>query len=236
MNKYWLKFAKTIDAKSVRERSMLFLLATVGVFLVANMFLIEPLWKKQKALTARNLEDKNLISAAQIEIAQRMVDNSMDPDTEIKGNIKAAQKRLQTVEAELQQLSKNLVRADDMDALLESILRRNKTLRLSSFKSLPVVNLMPSNGASATPEASPKLSDVSGALLTHIEERGIYKHEVELVLQGNYLDMLNYMRELEALPEHVFWSRSTFTTLEYPKARLNLNLYTLSLENKWLNL
>ena len=48
--------------------------------------------------------------------------------------------------------------------------------------------------------------------------------------------MLNYMRELEALPEHVFWSRSTFTTLEYPKARLNLNLYTLSLENKWLNL
>jgi MSHA biogenesis protein MshJ len=64
----------------------------------------------------------------------------------------------------------------------------------------------------------------------------IYKHEVEIVFQGNYLDMLSYMRELESLPEQVYWNKGKLTVIEYPKASLTLNLFTLSLEKKWLNL
>lgn len=235
MKKLWLKLAKNIDAKTPRERSMLFLVATVGVFMLANSFLIEPMWKRHKNMATRNLDDQNQINVVQLEIAQRSINNTLDPDVEIKQRITGANTRLGTIDAELQQLSKNLVRADDMGELLESILRKNKSLRLSSFKSLPVINLMP-GGAGSANDVKATETGISLIPIRQIEERGIYKHEVELVLQGSYLDMLQYMRELEGLPEHVFWSRSTFTTLEYPKARLHLNLYTLSLENKWLNL
>ena len=118
---------------------------------------------------------------------------------------------------------KNLVNPERIDALLENILKHNKRLQLVSLKSLPVVNLL------ALPSVEATQNKAS-------EEQSVYKHEVELVLTGNYLDMLAYMRELEAMPDRLYWSRSQLTVIEYPQASLSLNLFTLSLEKKWLNL
>jgi MSHA biogenesis protein MshJ len=172
-----------------------------------------------------------------------------DPDADVKARLAEAKARLALMDADLSNLHKKLVAPDKMDALLQNILKRNKRLQLISLKSLPVMNLYEiektTEGAATaqtTAQASAKvtteLNQVALNKLTTInpDELSIYKHEVELVLEGNYLDMLAYTKDLESMPEQVYWSRANLQVIEYPKARLSLQIFTLSLERKWLNL
>ncbi|HAT33905.1 MAG TPA: hypothetical protein DCW29_24595 [Janthinobacterium sp.] len=64
----------------------------------------------------------------------------------------------------------------------------------------------------------------------------LYRHGVEIVLQGNYLDMLSYMEALEAMPTQLFWGRASLKGDDFPNASLTLTLYTLSLDQKWISL
>ena len=64
----------------------------------------------------------------------------------------------------------------------------------------------------------------------------LYRHGVELVLQGSYLDMVAYMEALEAMPSQLFWGKATLNAEDYPRTRLALTLYTLSLDPKWMAL
>jgi MSHA biogenesis protein MshJ len=64
----------------------------------------------------------------------------------------------------------------------------------------------------------------------------LYRHGVEVAVRGNYLDMIDYMNALEALPTQLFWGGARLEVEEYPAARLTLTLYTLSLDPKWMKL
>jgi MSHA biogenesis protein MshJ len=44
------------------------------------------------------------------------------------------------------------------------------------------------------------------------------------------------MQALESMPQQLYWSEREMQVLDYPKARLRLRLFTLSLEKSWLNL
>jgi MSHA biogenesis protein MshJ len=64
----------------------------------------------------------------------------------------------------------------------------------------------------------------------------LYRHGVEMVLQGSYLDMVSYMDALERLPVQLFWGRAALDAAAYPDVKLSLTLYTLSLDDKWMKL
>ncbi|MET0264982.1 MAG: hypothetical protein ABW202_05155 [Duganella sp.] len=64
----------------------------------------------------------------------------------------------------------------------------------------------------------------------------LYRHGVEIVLQGSYLDMIQYMQGLEALPVQLFWGGARLDAEQWPQARLTLTLYTLSMDEKWMKL
>lgn len=212
-----------IDALSEREKGILFGVIVVGSLLLMQSVIVDPQLKKQALNKTQMQVNQKQIAELQSEMTMRLEKLGIDPDAEIKKRIANAQQSLQKMDEDLGGFQKNLVSPERMDALLETMLRHNRGLQLVSLKSLPVVNLM------ALPSADGQQNAVS-------EEQSIYKHEVELVLTGNYLDMLAYMRELEAMPERLYWGRSQLTVMEYPRARLSLNVFTLSLEKKWLDL
>lgn len=220
---YLKKLQRRIDILNERERAILFVVLIAVSLFAAKTFILDPQLKRQATAKAHLQANQKQSQELQSEMNARMKALGIDPDAEIKKRIASVKQSLQKLDENMGGFQKNLVRPERIDALLENILKRNQRLQLVSLKSLPVVNLM----------ALPQAEDQGNK---HSDEQSIYKHEVELVLTGNYLDMLAYMRELEAMPERVYWSRSQMNVLEYPKARLKLNLFTLSLEKKWLNL
>jgi MSHA biogenesis protein MshJ len=237
----WAQLTNKIDALTLRERGIMLIVISVGIIFLFNGLLIEPQYAKQKILADRIKQEQAQIAASQIEIAQRVAGINIDPDAELKKRIASAEQQLRQIDGSLQDLQKNLVRPEKMTALLESILKRNHKLQLLSLKNLPVINVIDEfeDTTSLPTKAVTAANRAVGATANadDINMHGaIYKHEVEIVFQGNYLDMLSYMRELESLPEQVYWNKGKLTVIEYPKASLTLNLFTLSLEKKWLNL
>lgn len=213
---------RRIDALASRERAILLLMIFAIALFVIKLSVFDPQMKQKTDLQARLQQVEKEMAEAQASMNQRMQVLGIDPDAEIKKRIADMKSHLARMDADFGGLQKNLVAPAKIDRLLADILQRNKRLQLISLHSLPVVNLM----------AIPNSEEKSEQADTH----SIFKHEVELVLQGNYLDMLAYMRELEAMPERLYWGRSQLQVLEYPKAQLNLNVFTLSLEKKWLHL
>ncbi len=237
----WAQLTNKIDALTLRERGIMLVVISAAIIFLFNSLLIDPQYAKQKILSDKIKQEQAQIAVSRIEISQRVANLSADPDAEIKKRITSAEQQLLQIDASLEELQKNLVRPEKMTALLENILKRNRKLQLFSLKNLPVINVIdeveePTN---LTNKAIAAINPTTGANASVVESdlRGaIYKHEVEIVFQGNYLDMLSYMRELESLPEQVYWNKGKLTVIEYPKASLTLNLFTLSLEKKWLNL
>jgi MSHA biogenesis protein MshJ len=51
---------------------------------------------------------------------------------------------------------------------------------------------------------------------------------VEVILTGSYLDLVQYLADLEKLPSTLLWGRIELQVERYPEVRLSLVVYTLS--------
>jgi MSHA biogenesis protein MshJ len=241
MKQKWQLLVTKIDALSLRERGIMLVVVSLAIAYLMSTLVIEPQFIKQKTLTEKIKREQQQISAIQMEVAQRLQLKNTDPDAEIRQRLLNSQQQLAQIDGQLNEIQKNLVRPEKMANLLESMMKRNSKLQLVSLKSLPFSNVLDEHADASELNAKLKMPPSAGnpADKTSAEanqQAVIYKHEVEIVLQGSYPDMQAYLRDLENLSERVYWSKAKLTVIEYPKASLTLNLFTLSLEKKWLNL
>lgn len=64
----------------------------------------------------------------------------------------------------------------------------------------------------------------------------LYRHGVQLTVEGSFADLMAYVQALEAMPQRVLWGSVGFKVEQYPKAALTLQLYTISRERSWLEI
>jgi MSHA biogenesis protein MshJ len=93
-----------------------------------------------------------------------------------------------------------------------------------------------SASASASATASASASAASAEVATAPPTAQVYKHAVEIVLTGNYLDLLAVLQEMEKLPWQLYWAKASLRTEQYPQSTLTLHVFTLSLDQIWLDL
>jgi MSHA biogenesis protein MshJ len=254
----WLKFAARIDALTLRERVLLFAAVSAVIVFGAYFASLGPMFKRYAALRGQVSQQQNNLVGLDGEITQKIRDYQRDPDA-------ATRKRIETVLGESAQLGdslramqKGLVPPERMAPLLDTILRANGRLKLVSMRTLPVSSLNEAKDEKPDqkPEPAPQLSAarsasaVQGAVAAAASATAakaqtavvpkpgslLYRHGVEITVRGNYLDMIDYMSALEALPTQLFWGGSHLEVEDYPASRLTLTLYTLSLDQKWLKL
>lgn len=214
-----LAWGERIDALSLRERTLLFVTAAVILVVLVNTLLLNPLLAEQKQLSARMLQNQGQISAAQLQIQVLATTSRVDPNQAQQAKLAQLTERLRELDQTLLDNEKGLVAPERMVGLLQDILSRNEGLSLVSLKSLPVKNLV----------------DTKTEPQKNSPQQFIYKHGVEIIVQGEYLDLLNYLASLEKLPWQMYWSDANLKVEQYPKSTLSLTLYTLSLDRKWLS-
>ena len=123
-------------------------------------------------------------------------------------------------------MQNGLITPQQISMLLKDILRGNRSLHLVSLKTLPTQRLTETLDTTKTENAK------NNAAL----EIGAFKHGFEISLEGEYLDMLQYLAAIEASPWQVFWGDIELNASTYPKETLTLKLYALSLDQTWLTL
>lgn len=225
MSQAWEKLARRFDALKPRERLMVF---AAGVAIIAGLgfaLVIDGALSRHKILAAN--AEKHRIDLAQLQKQNADLSRLLNQDADAEGRKRVEDLRLQlgSFDAELRSVQQGLVPPNRMVKVLEDMLSRNSNVRLVKLRTLPVSALMeptgvPADNTAAKPPAPPK--------------NLVYKHGIELTVEGNYLDLLEYQARLEKLPWRMFFARTSVNAFDYPRVLMTMTLYTLSLEEAWL--
>ncbi len=222
MKAQWEKLAQRFQGYSLRERLMVAGMLTVVVLAVCFTLMLEPALKQRRSMQAQIAELNQQTATIDAQLAA-MTARLRDPDAELRTRIKSVQDEIGAIDGRLHTLERTLVQPTRMTALLEQMLKRNTRLQLIELRKLPVMALVEKpqgKESSAAGERSPVA--------------GVYKHGVELTVQGSYADLYEYLRTLEKLPQQLFWGEVKLVTETYPRNRMTIVVYTLSLDKAWL--
>lgn len=214
------QWAERIDARTLRERLLIFGMAALVLVTLVTTLALDPAQAKRKLLQQQLTEQQARIAASQAQIQALVVARSTDPDAANRARLEELKNKIAASNVRLASFQQGLVSSDRMAAVLQDLLSRNRALKLVSLRTLPVSTLL-----DEAVKGDVKLADAQGA---------IYKHGVEVTVEGSYADLLTYATELEALPWQVFWGGANLSVQAYPVSRLTLTLYTMSLEKTWL--
>jgi MSHA biogenesis protein MshJ len=198
---------KRFEALSLRERAMVVLAMIGGLVALWDTFLMSPLRTTRIALEAE------LASASAFGMPRG--GDTSDPRQMAITRAGELQTQLQSVDTQLANTASGFVASGRMIEVLHDMLDRQGRLALVSIRNLPVSGLIAPAEAKAL--AQPP-----------------YVHTIEIVIDGEYSDILDYLSALEALPWKFRWTSLDLSTAGYPRNRVRIELSTLSLDSTWL--
>lgn len=233
MKAFWLRSRARFMARSRRERGLLLACTLVLVLGLGAMLFIEPAYKQRMQLQ-RQIEQQTKDLAALSPQVQALQQRQRNPDAAVKAQLKALRDQLQLADGEFAQVQRALVPPQEMGQLLGGLLHSHRGLQLVSLKSLPAMSVSELIGApKVAAPASSAASSSTPSQNKDSRDAWLYRHGVEITVQGSYADMQAYLAALENLPRRVYWGELKIDAQKWPDNTLTVTVYTLSLEKTW---
>lgn len=228
MMAYWKKFDAWLMALTLRERVLGMLCAVLVLSYLGYQLQLAPMYRQNASLRDTIQQQRQQIAAIDSELAQLAASAKRDPDQELRRQLASVQADSTALRDKLRAAQKGLVAPERMGPLLQQMVNGHGKLRLLSLKTLAPQGT--TDGQFLASEAG-EASVVPGKATPLL-----YRHGVQVVLQGSYLDMITYLEALEAMPQQLFWGNAALDASGNGAARLSLTLYTLSLDSQWIAL
>lgn len=134
------------------------------------------------------------------------------PDYRNRINAKnALEQNVQAQEREIELLLAQYVEPAQINRLLSDLLRRHQGVEL--------VNLSNGQATEITVAGVPS---------------GVFRHPVRLEFDGGYVAVYRYLQDLEAQQSGLSWRRLDYVVQEYPRARVVIELESLSRQPSWI--
>lgn len=220
----WEKGASWFNERPIRERAMITVTSLVLIAFIVWELAIAPVLTDNSRL-ATQLESLNqqrqTLSEQQQALTLRL---SSDPSLQLRERLAARQARLDRLDAELAETTGKLIAPRAMVRLLQDILVAQEKLELVAVELLPPTPIFAK--AADTNGQAADAGGATGPLL--------YAHDVELVIRGGYLDVVNYVDALENMDNRLGWVSLDYQMLEYPDNEIRIRVRTLSLDRAWL--
>lgn len=216
-----LELQEKIDARIIRERVLIFLSALAVIFLMWSFVAQNSLDKKIKDTDSKlaALAAERTLLQTQVAAATQNLMN--DPDKPKKAQIEQLKTDIAVISTQLQDVSQNLIKADQLGLVLQEVLQKTTALSLLEVNTLPVREL----------QLSQVISDgADNPQKTEADNVGVYEHAVELRVAGSFMQVTRFLESLEQLPWRFYWQSLDYKVTLYPSAEITLRVYTLSSE------
>lgn len=209
-----------IDARSLRERALLFGGAIILVCLAWQHLLMDPLDARARR-AAMQLEESRRQLASLEQIGSL---STSDPVILAASRNQALRNQVATLDGQLRELARDCIGPQRVTEMLRAMLASQQGLALVSLRNLPAESLSPARHAR------------EGAADPARQDPGPFLHPVELVFEGDYASVTAYTHALEQLPWHIHWQRLEISAREYPVNRVRLVVGAVSLSRDWIEL
>lgn len=209
------KYASKFDAMTMRERALISVAALGVLLLLWNMVLMQPLTAREKALQ----DELDGISTDMSNTAQAM-EEAMGPTNTAMAQIKTAQSELADIDNQLSTTIAGMIPPQHMAQVVRDVLQQQHGLTLISLRNLPVTPLVDTSAPAGNAVSTQK--------------SGPFVHPLEVVVEGNYADIVAYLKALETMKWHVYWNELELETKHYPVNRVRIEMSTLSLDDTWM--
>lgn len=227
----WSLLTAKFDALNNRERIMVFGASALVVYTLVNLLLIDHLETSKQRFLSEIATDQSAIMDMQQQVNLLKNKAPIDPNAQNKQRISALDAELDSINTAKEQLDIKLISPDKMPELLRDLLAKNGKLKLVSLNTLPTEHLLTQPSEPANASASQSIANQE----IHLDNP-VFKHGVEITIEGRYLDLLEYVSTIEKMDWHILWNKAELTTKTYPNNQLKLTLYTLSLDKAWLSI
>ena len=227
MKEQWRKLAERFGALQPRERALVLVAVVVGTALVFDAVALQPKEARTKTLERQNVEARQKLKLT--ETLMQVKEGVGDSHAVKRSYRDALRVRLAEINKSMVGLQQGMVPPERMARLLEDMLARTRGLQLISLRALPPKRFEPRAAAPVSQAA-----DKAAKTAPKDPERTVYQHSFELTLQGSYIDLHDYLAQLEKLPWQMFWNRISVQTEQYPRLRVTITVQTLSLTKAWL--
>lgn len=208
--------AARIDALALKERALMLLAVVLVLVMAWDRLLMQPLDAEERRLSAEIGERQRQVAALQAQAETIVQSHGRDPDAATRMRLEQLQAELAEVKAGMAEAARQLVAPEAMARLLETVLIRTRGLSLVALQGLGASPLLPVDDSSPAPQV------------------GAWKHGLRLEFEGGYLEALDYLRSLEALPWGFFWNSFELQVDDYPRTRAAITVFTLSLDPSWI--
>lgn len=224
----WRSLLRQFDQRNQRERLLLIAAGVALVAMLADQLWLGPALQAYKAAQGAQAAAVQLQQGLQADITQ-LETRGLAHARQQQAELASWRQRLQDGDAGLRRHEDSLVGPERMVDLLEQLLARHGEVRVRALRSLGRSDLLSAGAAKApaTAASAPGRTPTTG---------GLYRHGVELVLEGGYTDLLGYLKAMEALPQRVLWGGVTLKVEQHPRSVLTVRVYTLSRDPNWLEI
>ncbi len=215
MKATWQTLSDKTAALQMREKMIVFagglgLIVWLGAF-YGIAPLIEDIDKANRTIKAQAMEIDS--TQKQIGLYEGALDK--DPNTAVNESIINTQASIDDLDKTLAELTANFISPHKMRDVLNELLKSDNNIKVTEFTAVEAekVNIA----------GVPTNADIT-----------IYQHGIQLTIEGSYFDLQKYMKRIESLPWRFYWKKFAYTVEVYPTARLEIEITTISTNERFI--
>ncbi|KMT66037.1 type II secretion system protein GspM [Catenovulum maritimum] len=221
----WQNISEKYTAFSIREKVMILSAGLVFFLFGGFTWFIEPTWQKwqQQQAELTNFEQKlTRLNSTSLKLQEQL---KIDVNLPLKQQIEQLNQNIELVEGQIQKLKTELISAEQMTQVLESMLIKTSNLKIISLAAIPSESLL-NNKAELTETIEP----------ADKEKIVLYQHGIKLKLEGRYEDIYQFLKQVESLPWRFYWQNFDYSVETYPNGILTIEIISLSLTEEFIGL
>lgn len=229
----WHVFEQRLNERTARERAILCLAAVVLIYTLADATVFGTNYTRLQNANRNTvrLQQEYRQQQQQSQALQLML--QADPNTPFRQRQKQLQEQLEQGEIELGKIESTLIQPQQAVSLLRDIIKAHPGARISGLKLLSPKPIRDPHGgeaaAVATQATAAGAAPAEAAIL-------LWRHDIEVQLEGGYLDILAYVEALERQPWRFTWPQLKIETTAPGRAKATLVLGSYSRTNTLVKL
>lgn len=213
-----------VDALSLRERVLVIIVSLIVFLGVWDALFYQSIAAEGKQLTDELIQVQTNITSQTALAEQIRRKGLFDPNTSTRNQLASMQAQIEQTKTGIDGKAGELISPRHMARALEDLLSQHRGMVLLNLETLPPTKLFDGRESDQVEAEDETLQDSSV----------VYRHGLSLEIEGRYFETLKYLKALESLEWRFYWDAVDYQVKDYPRARVKINVYTLSFEEGWL--